>query len=43
MGISNPKTQNSKAIKVDLFLAGITQVITLMLADRINKPKYLKA
>jgi hypothetical protein len=43
MGIGNPKTQNRKTIKADLFLAGIIQLITLILADRINKPEYIKS
>ncbi|MFO7816001.1 MAG: hypothetical protein R6V14_09805 [Halanaerobiales bacterium] len=43
MGIGNPKTQNSKTIKVDLFLAGITKLITLILASRINKPEYIRS
>lgn len=43
MGIGNPKTQNKKTIKADLFLAGITQLITLILADRINKPEYMRS
>ncbi len=43
MGIGNPKTQNKKTIKADLFLAGITQLITLILADRINKPEYIRS
>lgn len=43
MGIGNPKTQNRKTIKADLFLAGITQLLTLILADRLNKPDNIKS
>jgi len=43
MCIGNPKTQNRKTIRADLFLAGITQLITLILADSINKPEYIRS
>jgi hypothetical protein len=43
MGIGNPKTQNRKTNKADLFLAGITQLITLILAERINKPEHIRS
>jgi hypothetical protein len=35
----NLKIQNLKYIKVDVFLAGITQLLTLILADKMDKPK----
>ena len=35
--IAGRKTQNEKTLHADLLLAGITQLITVMVADKINK------
>ena len=36
-------TQNEKTLHADLILAGITQLITVLLADRIHKHKYIRS
>ncbi|MCD8300813.1 MAG: transposase [Clostridiales bacterium] len=36
-------TQNEKTLHADLLLAGITQLITVLLADRIHKHEYLRS
>lgn len=43
MGIGNPKTRDKKTIKADLLLAGITQLVTVILADKIDKHKYFRS
>lgn len=43
MGIGNPKTRDKKTIKADLLLAGITQLVTVILADKIDKHKYIRS
>ena len=43
MGVGNPKTQNRKTIKSDLYLAGIAQLITLIVANNINKPEHIRS
>ena len=43
MGVGNPKTQNRQTIKSDLYLAGITQLITLIVANNINKPENIRS
>ena len=37
------KTINKKTIKADLYLAGITQLITLIVADSMHKHKYIRS
>lgn len=37
------KTQNAKTLHADLLLAGITQLITVVVADRICKPEYFRS
>jgi Transposase domain (DUF772). len=37
------KTQNAKTLHADLLLAGITQLITVVVADRIHKPEYFRS
>jgi hypothetical protein len=41
MAIGQPKTQNDKTIKSDLFLAGITQLLSVILADKMHNNKIL--
>ncbi|SIQ17425.1 hypothetical protein SAMN05421834_1021, partial [Halanaerobium kushneri] len=43
MVTGNLKTQNLKSIKADVFLAGITQLLTLILADKMGKPENIKS
>lgn len=41
--IAGRKTQNEKTIHADLLLAGITQLITVVLADKIHKHQYIRS
>lgn len=41
--IANRKTQNEKTLHADLLLAGITQLITVLVADRIHKHQYIRS
>lgn len=41
--IANRKTQNAKTLHADLLLAGITQLITVILADNIHEHKYIRS
>ena len=41
--LGDRKTQNSKTLHADLLLAGITQLITVAVADRIHKPEYFRS
>lgn len=41
--IAGRKTQNEKTLHADLLLAGITQLITVMVADKINKHQYIRS
>ena len=42
-GLDNPRTQNPKTIKADLYLAGCIQLVGVILAKAINKPKLYKS
>jgi hypothetical protein len=42
-GLAGRKTQNSKTLKADLFISGITQLITALLADSIQKHEYIRS
>lgn len=42
-GVSGRKTQNAKTLHADLLLAGITQLLTVFLADCIHKPQYIRS
>jgi len=42
-GIAKRKTQNEKTLHADLLLAGITQLLTVVLADKINKHQYIRS
>lgn len=41
--ISGRKTQNEKTLHADLLLAGITQLITVVLADKIHQHQYIRS
>lgn len=41
--VADRKTQNEKTLHADLFLAGITQLITVIVADKIHKHKYIRS
>jgi len=43
MACGNLKTRDNRTIKADLLLAGITQQITVILADKINQHKYIRS
>ena len=40
--LAGRRTQNEKTLHADLLLAGITQLITVILADRIHQHQYLR-
>lgn len=42
-GLAGRKTQNKKTLRADLYLSGITQLITVILADKIHQHKYLRS
>ena len=37
------KTQNEKTLHANLLLAGITQVITIMVADKLHRHQYIRS
>lgn len=41
--IAGRKTQNEKTLHADLILSGITQLITVVLADKIHKHQYIRS
>ena len=41
--VARRKTQNEKTLHADLLLAGITQLITVMVADKIHKHPYIRS
>ena len=41
--LGDRKTQNAKTLHADLLLAGITQLITVVVADRIHKSEYFRS
>lgn len=41
--LGNRRTQNAKTLHADLLLAGITQLITVLVADRIHKRQYFRS
>lgn len=43
MACGNLKTRDCLTIKADLYLAGITQLITLILADKIHENRYCRS
>lgn len=40
--LAGRRTQNEKTLNADLILAGITQLITVVLADKNNHRKYIR-
>jgi hypothetical protein len=43
MCVANRKTSNLTTTKADVFLAGITSLLTVVLASRIKKPEYIRS
>ena len=41
--IADRKTQNEKTLHADLLLAGITQLVTVIVADKIHQYKYIRS
>ena len=41
--LANRKTQNARTLHSDLLLAGITQLLTAILANAIHKPELLRS
>jgi len=41
--VADRKTQNDKTLHADLLLAGITQLITVLLADKIHSHEYIRS
>ena len=41
--IADRKTQNEKTLHADLLLAGITQLVTVLVADKIHQCQYIRS
>ena len=41
--VANRKTQNEKTLHADLLLAGITQLVTVIVADKIHQHQYIRS
>lgn len=41
--VASRRTQNEKTLHADLILASITQLITVILADKIHRHEYLRS
>ena len=41
--VAGRKTQNEKTLHADLLLAGITQLITVIVADKLHKHQYIRS
>ena len=41
--VAGRKTQNEKTLHADLLLAGITQLVTVMVADNLHKHQYIRS
>ena len=41
--LAGRKTQNEKTLHADLVLAGITQLVTVILADKINHHEFIRS
>lgn len=41
--VARRKTQNEKTLHTDLLLAGITQLISVLAADKIHKHQYIRS
>jgi hypothetical protein len=42
-GLAGRKTQNEKTLHADLILTGITQLISVLLADKIHQHQYIRS
>lgn len=42
-GLAGRKTQNEKTLPADLILSGITQLISVVLADKIHQHQFLRS
>ncbi len=42
-GLAGRKTQNEKTLHADLILSGITQLITVLLADKMHQYQYIRS
>ena len=43
MAISGRKTRNAKTTKADVFLAGIAQLFTVIIANNMAKPEHIRS
>ena len=43
MATSGRKTRNAKTTKADVFLAGIAQLFTVIIANNMAKPEYIRS
>ena len=43
MSIAGRKTRNALTTKADVFLAGIAQLFTVIVADAMSKPQYIRS
>lgn len=41
--VAGRRTQNAKTLQSDLLLAGITQLITVLLADKLHQHQYIRS
>ena len=41
--VAGRKTRNEKTLHADLLLAGISQLVTVMVADKIHKHQYIRS
>ena len=41
--VANRRTQDAKTLRADLLLAGITQLLTVIVADRIHQRQYIRS
>lgn len=41
--VAGRRTRNAKTLHADLLLAGITQLVTVLLADKINRHQYIRS
>lgn len=41
--VANRKTQNEKTLHADLLLAGIAQLVTVIVADKIHQHQYIRS
>ena len=43
MGVANRKTRNALTTKADVIIAGIAQLFTVIIADSMSKPQYIRS